>query len=121
MKHRNQNLRFPTGLTKPATGRVCSYMILLALSLLLLDCGSAKNPSNSLEIHGSVRGGQQPISGSSIQLYAAGKTGTGSPARALLEKAVQTDSAGHFSISGLRNCPSPNSEFYILAIGGHSS
>ena len=69
---------------------------------------------------GSVHGGKTPISGSSIQLYAAGATGDGSPAQPLLTKMVKTGSDGSFSISGDYTCPSADAEVYIVATGGVS-
>lgn len=73
-------------------------------------------------IQGSVYGGQQPIVGATIQLYAAGTPdsggGYGEGATALLTKSVTTSSNGSFTITGDYNLPSSPSYFYIVATGG---
>ena len=71
-------------------------------------------------LHGSVHGGQQPVSGATIQLYAANPTGGyGSNSLALLTSPVATTSAGNFTITGLYNCPSAGSLVYLAATGGN--
>ena len=96
-------------------------MGLLAL-VLLFGCGGG-SPSFSaqegIHLQGSVHGGHQPISGALIQMYAAGTTGTGSPATPLIAKDVRTDSSGNFDITGLYTCPSSDSIVYIVAQGGN--
>jgi hypothetical protein len=69
-------------------------------------------------ISGTVYGGQQPISGAGIQLYAAGTGGNGSAATPLLTTSVTTDSSGSFNLTGLYACPTPSSEVYLAATGG---
>jgi trimeric autotransporter adhesin len=69
---------------------------------------------------GGVHGGQQPVSGATIQLYAAGTTGDGSAAAALLSNTVTTDASGGFRITaGSFTCPSPTALVYIVATGGN--
>ena len=63
--------------------------------------------------------GQQPITGSTIQLYAAWTTGYGASATALLSSPVVTDAAGSFAITGDYTCPSSSSQLYIVATGGN--
>ena len=75
--------------------------------------------SPHVALHGTVHGGQQPVSGSSVQLYAAGATGTGTAAQPLLRKAVQSDNNGNFSIPASYLCPSASSELYLIARGGN--
>ena len=70
-------------------------------------------------MRGSVHGGQQPVTGASIQLYAAGTTGYGTSATALLTSPVVTDSSGSFSITGDYTCPSSTSQLYLVATGGN--
>jgi hypothetical protein len=70
-------------------------------------------------IHGSVYGGQQPISGSSVQLYAAGANGVGSAAIPLLSQPAQSDGKGNFSIPASYLCPSASSQVYLIARGGN--
>jgi sugar lactone lactonase YvrE len=75
--------------------------------------------TQQLALAGRVIGGQQPVSGSTIQLWAVGTTGDGSSATALLSPAVPSDANGNFSITGLFTCPSSSSLVYITATGGN--
>ena len=104
-----------------ATGllvRISSVVLLLA-SFAELGCGRTQPASVvSLNLQVSVRGGQQPVAGATIQLYAAGTTGIGSASRPLLDPGARTDSGGRFSLIGLFSCPSPDAEVYIVAQGG---
>jgi hypothetical protein len=81
--------------------------------------------------HGRVMGGQQPVTGASIYLYAAGAGGYGSAAASLLTSSagnqdgsgnwyVKSDSNGNWAISGDWSCPSSPSPsyLYVLALGG---
>ena len=70
-------------------------------------------------IQGSVYGGQQPVSGSTIQLYASGTTGDGSSANLLLTSPVLTTASGSFTLTGLFACPSASSLVYLVATGGN--
>lgn len=97
-------------------------------------------------MHGSVHGGQQPISGASIQLYAAGSSGYGTGATPLIPTGagigsigylaggaqctitagnlstclttVTTDSTGSFNISNDYSCTT-GQLVYIVATGGN--
>ena len=97
-----------------------------ALTVAMAGCGiggSGSSPSRSpgsgvnLAVQGVVHGGQQPISGSQIALYAAGKTGIASTVRSMLSKPVTTGADGSFSISGLYSCQ-PGDQVYVVATGG---
>jgi streptogramin lyase len=66
-----------------------------------------------------VHGGQQGVSGSTIQLYAAGATGYGSAGTPLLTKTVTSNGAGSFAITGDYSCPSASTQVYIVATGGN--
>ncbi len=68
---------------------------------------------------GSVHGGQQPVSGATIQLYAVGSNGDGSAATPLITQPVTSDANGNFSISGSYSCPAAASLVYIVASGGN--
>jgi len=87
-------------------------------------------------IQGSVHGGQTPLAGASVYLYAANNTGYGSAATSLLNSTVlsqtpaggkdgngnyyvTTDSQGGFSITGDYTCPSTASQLYLYASGGN--
>jgi hypothetical protein len=66
---------------------------------------------------GSVRGGQQAVTGATIQLYAVGTAGDGSASTPLLTQAVTTDASGEFSITGDYTYPTPTSLVYLVATG----
>lgn len=74
---------------------------------------------------GSVHGGQQPVSGARIQLYAAGNTGYGSAysytsgSSLIGTTTVLSDSGGNFSITGDYTCPAASTPVYIVATGGN--
>jgi hypothetical protein len=103
-----------------------AFFLLLSSSAVLLDgCGAgyrtapALNPANSVALSGVLHGGQQPVTGASIQLYAVGTTGDGSGATALLTNAVQTDQYGNFSITSDYTCPTASTLVYIVGTGGN--
>lgn len=64
-------------------------------------------------------GGQQPISGAQIFLYAAGSSGTGAGATSLLTNPVTTDGQGNFGITNDYTCPTAATQVYLLAQGGN--
>ena len=95
---------------------------LLSLSLSALGCNagsSANAPMTGPQLRGSVHGGQQPVAGATIQLYAAGTSGYGAGAVPLLSTPVLSDVNGAFSITGQYTCPSSSSQLYIVATGGN--
>ncbi len=100
---------------------------------------SASSPGAT--ITGKVHGGQNPISGAHVYLYAVNTTGyggpgiaasssnasislltssTGNPADGNGNYYVTTASDGGFTITGDYTCPSTASPVYIYAIGGNS-
>lgn len=95
-------------------------------------------PSPHLKLSGSVHGGQQAVTGSTIQLYAVGITGDGSSATTLLTAMVTTSDgtgnansnanagnnlnalpAGSFTITGDYTCPTAATEVYMVSTGGN--
>lgn len=60
-----------------------------------------------------------PVTGATVQLYAVGSTGDGSPATPLLSPASTTDANGNFNITGTYLCPSSSALVYIVATGGN--
>jgi hypothetical protein len=91
------------------------------LTPLLVGCGAASRTTATAVpagIAGAVHGGQQPVAGATIQLYAVGSGGSGSPATALIATKVLTDNGGGFNITGDYTCPSASSLVYIVATGG---
>jgi sugar lactone lactonase YvrE len=98
-------------------------------ALVLTGCGtglgangaSTATPLARATVNGVVHGGQNPISGSTIQLFTVGTGGPGSGATNILNTTVTTDSGGNFSITGDYNCAaSSGTQVYITATGGNS-
>ncbi len=76
----------------------------------------ANNPGVSFT--GRAMAGTQPITGATVQVYAAGTAGNGSSGTALLTSPLTTDSAGAFTIPAAYPCPAANSQLYIVIRGG---
>lgn len=104
---------------------------LLLGGLLVSGCGggvgSAGLPAGgaALGVTGSVHGGQQPVSGSRVYLYAVSRTADAGAATSLLTTLVPgqagfvlTDLGGNFSITGDYSCPA-GSYVYLLSVGGN--
>lgn len=79
-------------------------------------------------MNGRVHGGQQPVDGSTLQLYTIGSSGNGSAATPMLIHPVQSDAQGNFNISADYACGqsaggtvigSPSNQVYIVATGGN--
>jgi len=128
-----------------------SYALLLSLaclsSLALTGCadGTFRAPSTSpvssgsATIEGRVHGGQQPIAGAHVYLFAANTSGYGGPGIApstsnqsmsLLNATytgysdsigayVPTDNSGNFSITATEYGCTPNTQVYLYALGGN--
>jgi len=78
---------------------------------------SSSTTSTAQPIQGRVYGGQQPVVGATIQLYAAGTTGVGQGATPLIDTPLPTtDANGSFTFT--YNLPSTPSYFYLVATGG---
>ncbi len=89
------------------------------------------NSGQGTTLQGKVYGGQQPIVGASVYLYAANTTGYGSASVSLLNNVagtsqdasgnyfVATDGSGNFSITGDYTCPGANSQVYLYSVGGN--
>ncbi len=74
-------------------------------------------------VNGTVFSGALPISGATVQLYAAGITGygAGSTVLATVPTVVTTDAGGNFSLQYA--CPAsgaPSDQMYLIATGGNS-
>jgi polygalacturonase len=94
--------------------------LLLAAGSLLSGCAgsqSATGAPQAIHISGSVRGGQQAVLGATIQLYAAGTTGDGSAATALLKTTVtSSDGTGNATNANAN----PGNGFNSLPAGAFS-
>ncbi len=116
---------------------------LACISSLLAGCAGALAGDTTTKvavpsaraITGNVHGGQNPVIGSAIQLYAVGSGSQFPAATPLIATADQvvynpgapagttgalTDSAGNFNITGDYTCPTPSPQVYIVATGGNS-
>jgi hypothetical protein len=114
----------------------------LCLPLVLTGCTLAPTATpttaslsgtsgNGVAIHGKAFGGQQPVAGAHVYLYAAGTSGYGAAASSLLTSGsnttvdgsshyyVTTDSGGNFSITGDYTCIT-GTGVYLYAVGGNS-
>jgi polygalacturonase len=127
-------------------GRTYSARVLstlpLAACVLLFGCSGLQphvTPGTALRIAGAVHGGQQPVSGSTIQLYAVGTTADGSAATPLITATVTTSDgsgnagnsnanagnnfnslpAGSFTITGDYTCSPASAEVYLVSTGGN--
>jgi endo-1,4-beta-xylanase len=100
-----------------------STMVVLGLAIALTGCAAVFKPGSpsALAVSGVVHAGQQPIAGATVQLYAVGKGGTGSTATPLIDAVVKTNSNGEFSLAGKSQCPSADSDVYVVASGGTSN
>jgi hypothetical protein len=86
-----------------------------------LSVAPTRAASTQATIRGTVHGGQQPIGGATIQLYAANMTTDQGLSTPLLNTTVTTamDGTGSFSITGDYMCPTSNPPVYLVAIGGN--
>ncbi len=123
---------------------------LVSLSMLgLAGCGLVQggssaatavtaSPVSAARATGIVHGGQQPVTGATIQLYQVGTSGYGSGASALIGTTVTTSDgsglmnananpgngyntlpAGDFSLAGAFSCPTAGTLVYLVASGGN--
>ena len=97
--------------------------LLLSLPLFAaIGCGvgtpitSITTPSISSGIQGKMYGGQQPIVGATVSVFAM-NTGSYGAVPTLLGQSVLTDAYGQFSY-GTYTCPANNPPVYILGQGG---
>lgn len=110
--------------------RIAFILTTFALGVALFaGCGTGvsngTNPASaptgagaSGRIQGTAHGGQQPVSGATIQLYAVTTGGYNAPATALLTTPVTSAADGTFSITGNYNCTGVD-QVYLVASGGN--
>lgn len=119
--------------------RYVAAVSLSAVALVLGGCAASPRvvSTQTLRVMGAVHGGQQPVTGSLIQLYAAGTTGDGSAATPLVGTTVTTSDGsgngtnasagnnfnqlapGFFTLTGAYTCPASSSETYLVSTGGN--
>jgi uncharacterized protein YjiK len=117
--------------------------LFFTFAVLLSGCSHTSNSisdfAHSVPLQGKAYGGNQPITGSTIQIYAAGTGGTGTAATALITATLTTSDgsglsnsnanagnannslpAGFFTIpSGAYTCPTADTQVYITSTGGN--
>ena len=100
--------------------------------LFACGCGTSTAPANSggsggggtttgagISFGGKVMAGSQPVSGATVQLYAADSSGYGSAATALLTAAVTTNGSGSFTVPAGYSCAGSSTQVYLIAKGGN--
>jgi streptogramin lyase len=111
-----------------SSAQVLPAIVALLASIALAGCGAVEGtPAVTMplaEIAGHVHGGQQPIAGAKVYLYAAGSTGYGAGAISLLNSPgyTLTDANGAFSFNGLYSlaaCQTAHQQVYAVAVGGN--
>lgn len=89
---------------------------------LLAGCGSgliSGDGATALDLQGSVQGGLQPVSGATIQIYAASTKGAGTSAVKMSSSKISTNSNGSFSLPSNFKCNNANDQIYVVATGGN--
>jgi hypothetical protein len=102
---------------------ICLLVALATLS----GCGSSPSANvfqTTVALHGTVHGGQQPVNGSRLQLYAAGTSGSGSAAHP--SSGLNSAASTKFTISppvGVTPNPGSGATYYLApaAAGGNDS
>ena len=104
---------------------VGSLVCAAALSVWMTGCAAdfnsvpASTGATGLgQMQGSVHGGQQPIVGASVALYAASTQGYGAASTLLTPVPAITDVNGSFLLTGTYTC-TPGQQVYLLATGGN--
>jgi hypothetical protein len=106
--------------------------VFLAVSLLVCICvllsgcaggnliGPPTGQATALKISGVVHGGQNPISGATIQLYATNTTADKGASTAMISSTVTTGPDGSFTITGDYSCVTlGNPQVYLVSTGGN--
>jgi len=102
------------------TAAACTLLVSgCAFSAKSTDAGSNTTGGTQARVSGTVFGGQQPVSGSTIQLYTVGTSGAGSASTALISATVLSGAGGQFNITGDYSCTSAT-QVYITATGGNA-
>ena len=96
-----------------------AFLPLLVAGCSLSPVSGAPGSSTAFHFNGKIHGGQQAVSGSTIQLFAANSTTNAGASTSMLTNPVTSASDGSFSITGDYTCPSSNPLVYIVARGGN--
>ena len=82
--------------------------------------GTPPPPNPNVILSGVVQGGQEPLAGAQITLYAAGTSGYATGATALLSGSITSATDGTFNMIGPVTCPTPETQVYVVSTGGSS-
>jgi uncharacterized repeat protein (TIGR03803 family) len=102
---------------------LATVLCLIAV-LVVSGCGGGSPVESTLKpgvtLGGHVNGGQQPVAGAKVYLYATSAASTAGSVQSLLNGPgfVVTDNGGNFSIAGYYTCPA-GEYVYLLAVGGN--
>jgi len=106
-----------------------AQMVLISSFVVLTGCQTGSVPAtfessapaaSGAKLGGKIMGGQQPVTGATIQLYYVGTTGNGSASTAMLNTTVTTNASGNFSIlASYYTCPSASTLTYLVSTGGN--
>jgi len=111
---------------------VCALFLSACSGKLIVFHPTETNPASGAALRGTVRGGQNPIAGSSVYLFAVGTGGYGATADSLLTSAAETTkdingryyvttaADGSFAMTGDYACPAANPEVYLYSVGGNT-
>lgn len=107
------------------TSRAAATLLLCCAASLISGCAGNQflsvaddSPATGATITGSTFGGNQPIIGASVQLWAVGNTGYGSKPTALGSAVTTAGPGGTFTI-GAYTCPTATTQVYLTATGGN--
>lgn len=110
--------------------RLAAAVTAAALVALVAGCGSSTSGTTQppppppppdypgTSFSGKAQVGTLLLAGATVQLYAAGTTGNGSAATALLNPAITTDAQGGFTVPASFRCPSGGSQLLLRITGG---
>lgn len=118
-----QNLKKRNFRKAAAATTAAGLATLLSTGCSSLQAGFDQSPAHAAgtaAVKGSIHGGQQPVSGATLQIYTVGTSGPGSAATAIPGATTTSNSAGGFAFApGSYNCNAAT-QVYILATGGNS-
>jgi hypothetical protein len=103
-----------------ATRTLSGLAATAVLAALLTGCSGFNAKPASIAgpaIQGNMHGGQQPIAGATLALYAAGTTGYSATNTNLFSAPVTTTANGNFTF-GSWNC-TPGQQLYLVGTGGN--
>lgn len=92
--------------------------VMTGCSGMSFNSTSAPVPIAGAAFQGNVHGGQQPVAGANLALYAAVTSGYAGATTNLLTRTVTTDAGGNFNVTGAYSCTA-GQQLYMVATGGN--